>query len=82
VRLPAGSNQLKIMQAMLDRGVATRRGVMCIHRETPYQDALPAWPLAQSEQAQDGCILLPLFPQMTAEMQLRTVEALGRALTS
>jgi perosamine synthetase len=36
--------------------------------------------LRESEQAQDRCVLLPLFPQMTLEEQDRVVEALRAAL--
>ncbi len=36
VRLPDGADQRAVMQTMLDRGIATRRGIMCIHREKPY----------------------------------------------
>ena len=38
VRLPAGCDQRTVMQSMLDEGVATRRGVMCAHREAAYAD--------------------------------------------
>ena len=34
--LPRGVDQRAVMQGMLDRGVATRRGIMCIHREPAY----------------------------------------------
>jgi dTDP-4-amino-4,6-dideoxygalactose transaminase len=30
--------QLAVMQALLARGIHTRRGVMCAHREPAYQD--------------------------------------------
>jgi perosamine synthetase len=36
VRLPRGVDQRAVMQAMLDAGVSTRRGVMCAHREPAY----------------------------------------------
>jgi dTDP-4-amino-4,6-dideoxygalactose transaminase len=68
------------MQHMLDREIATRRGIMCIHRETAYADLPPRFPLPFSEDAQTGCILLPLFPQMTADMQAQVVEALRQAV--
>ena len=38
VRLPEGSDQRQVMQALLDRGIATRRGIMCAHREPAYQN--------------------------------------------
>ena len=68
------------MQRMLDRGVATRRGVMCMHRERPYAGTTGSDALAVSEYAQDRTILLPLFDQMTSAEQDRVVEALRDAL--
>src|SRR6185503_9610840 len=38
LRLPPGCNQRRVMQAMLDDGVSTRRGIMCSHREEAYKD--------------------------------------------
>jgi perosamine synthetase len=83
VRLRNGAKQKAVMQALLDQGIATRRGIMCAHREPAYQQE--AWraagSLSVSEQAQDECILLPLFHQLRKEEQeliasrLRTVLA-------
>jgi perosamine synthetase len=95
VRLPEGCDQRKVMQHMLDAGVATRRGVMCSHREMAYPRN--AWGcgarssgcdcgagmcrhLWHSEDAQDRTIMLPLFPAMTVEQQHRVVEAMGHAV--
>jgi perosamine synthetase len=80
VRLPPGASQIKVMQHMLDHDVATRRGIMCVHLERAYEQQPLHAPLPESEKARDECILLPLFPEMTAEMQLQVVEALGQAL--
>jgi dTDP-4-amino-4,6-dideoxygalactose transaminase len=82
VRLPPGSDQRRIMQRMLDRGVATRRGIMCIHREPAHAEVPLPWTLPCSEAAQDGCILLPLFPGMTPAMQADVVETLRDALAA
>ena len=79
VRLPLGSDQRRVMQYMLDRGVSTRRGIMCIHREPAYADLDLRWPLPESEAAQEGAIILPLFPQMTEAEQDRVVETLRDA---
>jgi perosamine synthetase len=79
VRLPPGAPQIHVMQAMLDRGVATRRGIMCAHLEPAYSELRTA-PLPRSEAAQRGCILLPLFPQMTEAMQDEVAFALQAAL--
>ncbi len=83
VRLPAESDQKTVMQRMLDRSVATRRGIMCAHREPAYRgNASITGPgsLSESEKAADACILLPLFHQLTAGDQERVVEALRQSL--
>jgi dTDP-4-amino-4,6-dideoxygalactose transaminase len=91
VRLPEQCNQLQVMQAMLDAGVSTRRGIMCAHREPAY--SIEAWScgidgdacdceqgsckcLTESEQAQDHAIILPLFHQMTEQEQDRAIAVL------
>ncbi|MDS4068163.1 MAG: DegT/DnrJ/EryC1/StrS family aminotransferase [Candidatus Competibacter sp.] len=94
VRLPADRRQQPVMQALLDRGIATRRGVMCAHREAAYP--FPTWScprrgacgcapyacqeLQHSERAQDQCIILPLYPQMTDDDQDRVILALRQVL--
>lgn len=71
VRLPAGQSQRIWMQELLDRGVSTRRGIMCAHREAAYPAG--SWrgaSLLQSERAQDEVILLPLYHELSeAEME-------------
>jgi len=84
VRLPVGIAQRELMQRMLDAGVATRRGVMCAHREPAYPRSV--WScagrrtgcacaegtcrqLTESERASDECMILPLFHQMTEAEQ-------------
>ena len=79
VRLPAHTNQRNVMQAMLDSGISTRRGIMCSHREAAYENSSLRKPLMHSEHAQDECILLPLFPQMTSEQQEQVATALRNA---
>jgi dTDP-4-amino-4,6-dideoxygalactose transaminase len=94
VRLPDQCDQRTVMQKMLDAGIATRRAVMCAHREPAYgQDSWRcgfslngsgcAPPicihLRLGEQAQDHGIILPLFHQMTYEEQDMVVRALQEA---
>jgi len=69
VRLPPGCDQRQVMQAMLDAGVSTRRGIMCSHREPAYRGVGRRQPLLHSEAVQDHNVLLPLFPGMSAEEQ-------------
>jgi dTDP-4-amino-4,6-dideoxygalactose transaminase len=80
VRLPERVDQKTVMQSMLDRGIATRRGVMCSHREAPYAHDGHRHSLRQSELAQDHAILLPIYVQMTEEDQVRVVDGLKEGL--
>jgi dTDP-4-amino-4,6-dideoxygalactose transaminase len=68
------------MQAMLDAGVATRRGVTCAHLEPACASVPRRHPLTVSEQAQAESVLLPLFPQMTDQEQDQVVDALRAAI--
>jgi dTDP-4-amino-4,6-dideoxygalactose transaminase len=77
VRLPDGCDQRAAMQFLLNRGVATRRGVMSAHREAPYKDTGSSPYLPESENAQDHCILLPLFHEMTEDDQRYVVTQLA-----
>ncbi|MBM4429743.1 MAG: DegT/DnrJ/EryC1/StrS aminotransferase family protein, partial [Chloroflexi bacterium] len=79
VRLPDRCDQRQVMQFMLDRDVATRRGVMCAHREPAYADLDHGCLLPESEKAQDRSIVLPLYHQMTEEDQNYVVEVLREA---
>lgn len=95
VRLDERFDQREVMQAMLDRGVATRRGVMCAHREPAYQTE--PWScgkgpdlcgceqghcrrLVQSELAQDRTILLPIYHELTEAQQERVAAELRAIL--
>ena len=79
VRIPAGCEQRAVMQSMLDDGVATRRGIMCSHLEPAYEGAALLWPLNHSVSAQQSCIVLPLYPQMTEADLNATALALREA---
>jgi perosamine synthetase len=80
VRLPDWVDQKAIMQTLLDQRIATRRGIMCSHREPCYADDIPRHDLRQSELAQDHAILLPLYAQMTEKEQVSVANALRDAL--
>jgi dTDP-4-amino-4,6-dideoxygalactose transaminase len=67
------------MQRMLDQEIATRRGIMCSHREAVYGEASVRMPLPHSEAAQDHCIVLPLYPQMTHAEQEQVCNALRQS---
>ena len=80
VRLPDRVDQKTVMQELLDQGIATRRGIMCSHREPPYAEEKPRHDLCQSELAQDHAILLPLYAQMTQDDQVLVANGLRSAL--
>jgi dTDP-4-amino-4,6-dideoxygalactose transaminase len=81
VRLPSWLDQRTVMQGLLDQGIASRRGIMCSHREPAYANAKQQHSLRQSELAQDRSMLLPIYAQLTPEDQDRVVNALVQALT-
>jgi dTDP-4-amino-4,6-dideoxygalactose transaminase len=78
VALPAGVGQRCFMQRLLDAGIATRRGVSCAHREPAYPAG--TWRsvsnLRNSEEAQDGSVILPLFHQLSEPDQDRVIREL------
>ena len=65
------------MQKLLDRGIATKRGIMCAHLEPAYMNE--PWhtgnnkkdinKLNASCKARDKTIILPLFHQMETKEQ-------------
>ena len=80
IGLPDGVEQRAVMQAMLDAGVATRRGVMCAHLEPAYADLEPRWSLPVSERIRDRSILLPLYQDLSEADVDTVVAALAGAL--
>ena len=90
VRLRPGLDQRTVMQRMLDRGISTRRGVMCAHREEAYPpgtwkcgagcDGRACTHLRVSESIQDSGVMLPLYHQMTSADQTRVIESLADAV--
>jgi perosamine synthetase len=79
VRLSAGVDQTRVLQALLDRGISGRRGVMCAHTEPAY--AKQPWrrvgTLRESELATRETIILPLYPEMTDADQDFVIGALA-----
>jgi dTDP-4-amino-4,6-dideoxygalactose transaminase len=84
IRVERG-RQRGVMQALLDDGISTRRGVMNAHREASYPAA--AWKIAagqtldRSEEAQDTAIVLPLFHDLQPSDQERVIEATVKAVS-
>jgi DegT/DnrJ/EryC1/StrS aminotransferase family len=61
VGVPRHADQQRLMQFMLDNGIATRRGIMCAHMEEAYDPPQLRFSLPVSEQIRDGSILLPIL---------------------
>jgi dTDP-4-amino-4,6-dideoxygalactose transaminase len=55
---------------------------MCAHREACYAAAPLHESLPNSEAAQDHCIILPLYPQMTEEEQDAVINGLRSAIAA
>jgi perosamine synthetase len=74
VRIEPGADvsAAELMDALLQDGVATRRGIMAIHLEASYANC--AGPLPHTEAAANEFVLLPLFPGLTDEQQDYVVE--------
>lgn len=93
LRKGAALGQTAVLQFLLDRGVACKRGVGNAHQEPAYR-ATGAWScgpsgctlgcapgvcrrLATSERLRDETVLLPLYHGMTAEEQAQVLAALA-----
>jgi dTDP-4-amino-4,6-dideoxygalactose transaminase len=66
----------RLMQQMLDRGIATRRGIMATHREAPYRHAKWDEQLTQTNLVADTAMVLPLYHGMTEEDQDYVIESI------
>jgi len=71
---PLGRDAL--MQALLERGVSTRRGIMNSHQEPAYA-GMGALILPHSESARDQAVLLPLYDGMAPEDQDYVIDCLS-----
>ena len=90
VRICASVNTKEVMQKLLDRGISTRRGIMCSHLEPTYESEPWTWfgknsgkavSLSQSELARNHSILLPLFHDMEIKEIETVCEVLDKTLT-
>jgi len=82
LRAGAKITQLEAMQALVDRGVACKRGIPNSHQEPAYAgrgnwSAAEGERLAVSERLRDTQILVPLFHGMTVAEQDLVIGALG-----
>ena len=94
IGLPSWCEQREVMEHLASVGIATRRGIMCAHREAAYPAG--TWlcrpgarqcncaegscaRLAESERAQDRSIQIPLFSSMSEAEQDYVIDALAAA---
>jgi perosamine synthetase len=75
---PVGRTEL--MRRMLADGIATRRGVMAIHREAAYGGLDVDLP--HTDAASADSLMLPLFPDMSHEQQDFVIERLSAHVTT
>lgn len=82
VELPQACEQRQVMQVMLDKGISTRRGIMCSHREEACAGMALPFPLPESERGQERSVLLPLYPGMSNDDQQHVGRALATACST
>jgi len=97
IRINEQQDQKEVMQQLLDHGIATRRGVMCAHREPAYPRG--AWScgisegecdceefscarLKNSELVQDTGLIIPMYNNMTDKDQDQVVRILSKICVS
>jgi dTDP-4-amino-4,6-dideoxygalactose transaminase len=80
IRVRPGLQQ-SVRQALLDAGIATRRGAPAAHREPAYAagEWRAAGPLAASELLHETAIVLPLYDQLSDIDQDRVIAEVVRA---
>jgi perosamine synthetase len=71
----AAVTPIELMRRLLHDGVATRRGVMAIHREEAFAGTRAKLP--NTEAATRDSLMLPLFPELTDEQQDYVTERLA-----
>ena len=70
----------RIMSYMLEKGIATRRGIMALHEEPYYRRRFSGVKLPVTEHVSKATMILPLYPQMTFAEQDRVIENLKKAV--
>jgi len=66
----------RLMEVLLEQGIATRRGCHAVHLEPAYRDCRGASPLPETERAAAETVVLPLYPRMSPEEQEAVIGAI------
>ncbi len=70
----------ELMQALLDRGISTRRGIMNSHQELAYAGGARI-ALPNSEAARDEVVLLPLYDALAEDGHRYVIDCLSELAT-
>ncbi|MFH1760513.1 MAG: DegT/DnrJ/EryC1/StrS family aminotransferase [bacterium] len=74
-------NQKKLMAFLLSKGIASKPGVTCIHREPAYSSNNSYACLEKSEYAQCNGIIIPLYSGLTYKDQVYIIDMVKRGLS-
>jgi len=82
VRLNRGDQVVRnaLLDAMFRRGVATRRGLMAIHKEASYAKVKTSGLLEHTEAADAQSFVLPIYPDLSEDDQQYVIDALREAI--
>lgn len=82
VRFPALDARRRdaLLDAMRQRGVATRRGLMAVHREPAHRGTTVRGSLENSEAVDDGTAVLPIHGELSDDDQDYVIEMLRASL--
>lgn len=67
-----------LMERLLEKGIATRRGIMAIHMEECYSNYRVSLP--ETERITKNTVLLPIYPSMTGEEQGYVIQCINEVL--
>jgi len=82
IRPDAKVSRNHFMELMLEKGVATRRGIMTAHRESAYKNEFKDMALPVSENYSDNSVLLPLYFPMNNEDVEKVIAAVKEIFNS
>ncbi len=68
-----------LMARLIEKGIATRRGIMAIHREPCYREYAAAH-LPNTDRITDKTLLLPLYPRLSDKEQNFIIDSLNEIL--
>jgi perosamine synthetase len=74
--------QRPFVDRMMERGVSTRRGIMCSHLESPYIDFWDNEELKAGQEMRDSSVVLPLSFKMNTEDVVDIVKIISEVINS